>query len=340
MYPVELKSVPAVYITDVFTQPDTKTGNITVTVTIQNTNSTAVNGTLETSAAPASGGDILQAVEKETTISVGESTHVLTLQIAQPRLWSLEDPYLYRVSAALAIISSQTHQQSVRCGFRDFRVVDGYFQLNGKRIFLKSTHTGNAMPVGQQACVVGDFGRKDMIYAKASGFNTVRFISGIAFPEQLDLCDELGLMVYEECYAGWCLEDSPKMAERFNRSTSAMIRRDRNHPSVTIWGLLNETPDGPVFRQAVGFLPTARKVDPTRLILLGSGRWDGQWNTGSASNPGSNEWQPVWGVEKDDAAKSKLGRWRICRQSRRCALLSRHTANTPIQHSDPGNGKR
>lgn len=306
IYPVELKSVTAVYVTDVFTQPDIKTGNITVTVTMQNTNTTAVNGTLAISAAPASGGDILQTLEKQANIPTGESTQELVLQVAQPRLWSLDDPYLYRVSAALTV-SSQTHQQSVRCGFRDFRVVDGYFQLNGKRIFLKSTHTGNAMPVGQLVNTVGDFGRRDMIYAKASGFNAVRFISGVAYPEQLDFCDELGLMVYEECFAGWCLEDSPKMAERYNRSTSAMIRRDRNHPSVAIWGLLNETPDGPVFRQAVGFLPALRKLDPTRLVLLGSGRWDGQWNIGSASNPGSNEWQPVWGVEKSDAAKSKLG---------------------------------
>ena len=72
-------------------------------------------------------------------------------------------------------------------------------------------------------------------------------------------------MVYEECsFAGWCLADSPKMAERFDRNTSDMIRRDRNHPSVTIWGLLNETRDGPVFRQAVAFLPKLRELDPTR----------------------------------------------------------------------------
>jgi hypothetical protein len=198
------------------------------------------------------------------------------------------------------------HECSIRCGFRDFRIVDGYFHLNGRRIFLRSTHTGNAMPIGQQAAVVGDFGRRDMIYAKASGFNAVRFIAGVAYPEQLDLCDELGLMVYE-CFASWLLGDSPKMAERFDRSTSAMIRRDRNHPSITIWGLLNETQDGPVFRQAVSFLPKLRRLDPTRLVLLDSGRWDGQWLIGSASNPGSSEWQPVWGVEAPDAGKASLG---------------------------------
>ena len=62
----------------------------------------------------------------------------------------------------------------------------------------------------------------------------------------LDLCDEIGLMVYEESYAAWCLANSPAMPRRYNESTLGMIRRDRNHPSVVIWGLLNETPDGPV----------------------------------------------------------------------------------------------
>jgi hypothetical protein len=53
-----------------------------------------------------------------------------------------------------------------------------------------------------------------------------------------------------------------------------MIRRDRNHPSVAIWGLLNETPDGPVFRHAMGLLPAIREVDDSRMVFLNSGRWD------------------------------------------------------------------
>ncbi|MGE5293945.1 MAG: glycoside hydrolase family 2 protein, partial [Solirubrobacterales bacterium] len=306
IYPVELRRVPPVYVADMFVRPDVKTGEIAVTLTVQNSSSQATRGTLNLTLAPAAVGDVLQTIDRQAEFPVGSSRHEMTLRAAQPRLWSLEDPFLYRVTATAATPSQRSHQNSVRCGFRDFRIVDGYFHLNGKRIFLRSTHTGNAMPVGQQVNVIGDFGRRDMIYAKASGFNMVRFIAGMAYPEQLDFCDELGLMVYEECLASWLLEDSPKMAERFDGSTSAMIRRDRNHPSVVIWGLLNETQDNPVFRRAVGFLPKLRELDPTRLTLLDSGRWDGQWSIGSASNPGSREWQPVWGVEGPGAASTSL----------------------------------
>ena len=64
------------------------------------------------------------------------------------------------------------------------------------------------------------------------------------------------------------------MAERFDRSLTQMLLRDRNHPCITIWGLLNETGDGPVSRHAAESLPLVRKLDPTRLVLFNSGRWD------------------------------------------------------------------
>jgi len=307
MYPVELRSVPPTSITDLFVRPDAQSGTIGVSVSVENAGP-ATNGTLSLTVALAAGGESLTSVEQRATLPGGTSQHELTLHVAQPRRWSLDDPFLYRVTASLTGGARPAHQQSVRCGFRDFRVVDGYFQLNGRRVFLKSTHTGNCMPVGQQVAAVGDFGRRDMIYAKAAGFNTVRFIAGVAYPEQLDLCDELGLMVYEECFAAWELHASPQMRARFDRNTAAMIRRDRNHPSLTLWGLLNETRDGPVFEHAVGFLPKLRALDPTRLVLLSSGRWDGRPAIGSVSNPGRSVWEPVWGVEGPQAAKSTLGR--------------------------------
>ena len=165
-------------------------------------------------------------------------------------------------------------EYSVRCGFRDFRFENGYFRLNGRRIFLKCSHTGNHCPVGQQLPHDPDLLRRDLHNVKVMGFNAIRFIAGVATRYQLDLCDEIGLLVYEEPYANWCLEDSPKMAERFDRSLGEMILRDRNHPSIVIWGLLNETRDGPVFRHAVEALKLVRSLDDSRMVMLNSGRWD------------------------------------------------------------------
>ena len=297
MYPLALRCVPPVYIADVFARPDIESGVVAVTVGVRSVCAAPVGGSIALSISPAAGGDVLQNAQGLALFPPGDSESELTLTVAQPRLWNLDDPFLYRVTATVATDETGSHQQDVRCVFRDLRIVNGYFHLNGKCIFLKSTHTGNHMPIGQQAPVIPNLVHRDLIYAKAAGFNTVRFIAGVAYPEQLDFCDEIGLMVWESTFAGWCLADSPAMAERYDRSTTEMIRRDRDHPSVAIWELLNETRDGPVFRHAVGFLSELRALDPTRLVLLSSGRWDGDWTIGSASNPGSVEWEPVWGVE-------------------------------------------
>ena len=297
---VELLVVPAVRIADIFARPDPATGRIDVSITVRNDSGRAAKGKLTVLAGPAGtaeGGHILETTGAELPLPSGHSVHELAVTIANPRLWDLDDPFLYRLTARLG-----GHELSVRCGFRDFRVgTDGYFRLNGRRVFLRSSHTGNHFPVGQIIPVDPDHLRRDLILAKASGFNCIRWIAGVALPEQMDFCDELGLMVYEESYAAWLLGDSPHLTERYERSYREMILRDRNHPSVTIWGLINEMADGPAFRCAVNFLPKLRELDPTRLVLLASGRWDADPKIGSVANPGSGEWEPVWGVEGPDA---------------------------------------
>ena len=181
------------------------------------------------------------------------------------RPWDIDDPFLYLVRVRLEPAGGGPARMkgASRTGFRELRLRDGWFELNGRRIYLRSTHTGNHYPIGQVVPQELALVRQDLVYAKAAGFNTVRFIAGPAREDQLDFCDEIGLMVYEETQASWLLGDSPRMGEHFDRSFDEMVRRDRNHPSVVIWGLLNETYDGPVFRHAVGYLPRLRELDDT-----------------------------------------------------------------------------
>ncbi len=311
MEPVEVSSVPGVRIENLYARPDWKTGRVGIQATVRNATPAAARGHLTFSVAPAAAGETLLTRHLERDLPPGETLVETNLQVDGHRLWDLNDPYLYRLTARVAAKGREGfHETSVRCGFRDFRVTKGYFRLNGKRLFLRSTHTGNHCPIGQVVppSAAPDLLRRDLLYAKASDFNTVRFISAIAHPYQLDLCDEIGLLVYEESFAAWLLKDSPKMKERYDFSTREMVRRDRNHPCVAIWGMLNETEDGPVFREAVSALSIVRSLDDTRLVLLGSGRWDGQPGIGSACNPGSLEWEHVWGKEAPGAAPLAWGK--------------------------------
>lgn len=314
MYPVELHTVPALRITDIFPRPDPCTGKLAITVTVRNDTDNSIAGHLRTSVAEASGAeDVLCTSAADASFAPGESSHQSSITIAQPRPWNMDDPFLYRVGLALEIADQAPHRRSVRCGFRNFRIVDGYFHLNGKRLFLKCSHTGNHVPIGQQLAVIPDHVRRDMINAKACGFNAVRFISGVAWPEQLDFCDEIGLMVIESSYAGWQfarshvalhqLPNSPELDQRYDHSVSQMILRDRNHPSIVAWELLNETHNGPIFERACAFLPKALSLDATRLVMLNSGRFDNCFDIGSCCNPGGDSWEHVWGIEAPDGPR-------------------------------------
>lgn len=270
---VELLALPPVYIKDLFVRADAATRQVKADVCVMNTLDASVNAEVNCSISPAREGRIIEVNGKLEDIPPGESSFQSVLTVPQPHRWDLNDPYLYRVTAQLKRDSVED-ERSVRCGFRDFRFENGYFRLNGRRVFLRSSHTGNHCPFGLQLPHDPDIIRRDLLNVKTMGFNAIRFIAGVGTPYQLDLCDEIGLLVYEESYAGWCLENSPKMAERFDESVFGMVRRDRNHPSLVIWGLLNETPDGPVFRHAVETLAPLRALDDSRLVLLSSGRWD------------------------------------------------------------------
>jgi len=274
---VELLLAPAVRVEDVFARPDWKTGVIRVQANLRNAAEKSIRGQVEFSVAPAASGETVAVVRLTQELPAGDTLVESQLPVPGARLWELNDPFLYRVTARVAADDpASVDESSVRCGFRDFRFADGAFRLNGRRIYLRCSHTGNCCPIGLEMPHDPDILRRDLINAKMMRFNAIRFIAGVAKRYQLDFCDEIGLMVYQESYAGWCLADSPKMPARYDESVLGMVRRDRNHPSITMWGLLNETPDGPVFRHAVSVLPQLRALDDTRLVMLNSGRWDSQ----------------------------------------------------------------
>jgi beta-galactosidase/beta-glucuronidase len=183
--PVDVFWTPAVRIDDVYALPDWKSGAVNVQVTLSNASALAQSGRLDLviTADSANPNEPAARMSVSRDFPPGTSQTECQLNVEAHRLWRLEDPYLYRLTTRLTTGDhSDTHENSVRFGFRDLRVEQGYFRLNGKRIFLKSSHTGNHCPIGAVVPPAGalDLLRKDLLYMKACGFNTVRFISGIA----------------------------------------------------------------------------------------------------------------------------------------------------------------
>jgi hypothetical protein len=272
---VELLAVHSVRVEDLFVRADVKSGVVRVDANVRNAGKAPVRGRLQFSIAPAAAGETLVSDAVDGEFPPGDTMVAMELKIAQPRLWELNDPFLYRVTACLKAAGTGTaDERSVRCGFREFRFAGGCFRLNGRRLFLRSTHTCNHFPVGLKLPPDRDMARRDLLDVKAMGFNMIRFIWGGAEQYQLDLCDELGLMVYDESFAAYPIQDSPQLAARWNRSVTELIRRDRNHPSVVVWGLLNEISGGPQLRLATAALPMVRRLDDSRMVFFNSGRWD------------------------------------------------------------------
>jgi hypothetical protein len=297
---VELALVPPAYIEDLWVRPDPHTGAIRVEIEARNATERSLPAVLTVTVATLTSGETVDVSVARCDLPPGSGSLSAEVRVPSPHLWEPADPFLYRVTAGLHADGS-FHERSARCGFRDFRFENGYFRLNGRRLFLRGSHTVNAAPVGQH--LAGDPGlhQRDILFMKTMGFNCIRFIWGGSTRRQLDLCDEMGLLVYQESSASNPMEGSPQMAERFDRSVRELIRRDRNHPSIVFWGLLNEAPDGPVFRHAAGMLPLVRSLDPDRVVMLNSGRWDGRLDIGSLCNPGGTTWETVLGAEGEGA---------------------------------------
>ena len=309
LLPIDVRVVPPVRIEDVAVRAVPESGTVEVAIAFRNDLASAVDARLDARIMSGSHDAVHDSAMIDVTVSPGATLQAVHLSVASPHLWDIADPFLYRLGLRLAgdqVDADSIDARDVRFGFRDFRIIDGFFHLNGRRLFIRSTHTGNHYPAGWVVPTDPEFYRRDLVNAKAIGYNMVRFISGLAWPDQLDFCDELGLLVYEESSAAWLLAPSPDMPAIFDGEITSMVRRDRNHPSVVIWGMLNETYDGPVFRHAVEALARVRDLDASRLVLLSSGRWDARPTIGSASNPGTDTWQHVWGVEAPDAGELEI----------------------------------
>jgi beta-galactosidase len=162
-----------------------------------------------------------------------------TFSIDSPLLWSPRQPSLYHCLVTLKSVHGES-AIAERFGLRSFEFVkNGPFKLNGERLLIRGTqrHEDHA---GVAAAMTEDLMRHEMKLIKDLGANFIRLGHHQQSRAILDLCDELGLLVWEEipwCRGGLGGERYKEQARRMLRN---MIDQHRNHPSVIIWGIGNE----------------------------------------------------------------------------------------------------
>src|SRR5580704_1780946 len=129
---VELLMAPAVRIEDLLVRPDWKSGRIQIQATLRNATSQTLPGLFEFEVTACADDDVLMLNRFEHHLPPSNTLVETELKVENPHLWNLDDPFLYRVSARLVAAGGEfSDESSVRCGFRDFRVENGYFRLNG-----------------------------------------------------------------------------------------------------------------------------------------------------------------------------------------------------------------
>lgn len=158
-----------------------------------------------------------------------------------PRLWSMDDPYLYRVRTEVLSDGKVADSETTHVGVRHFRIDKGGFWLNGEKTFLRGVNRHQEYPYVGYA-VSDNAQYRDAKRIKDAGFDYVRLSHYPQSPAFMDACDELGLLVMNSIMGWQYFGEVPEFADYQYRQCRDLIRRDRNHPCVLLWEVsLNES---------------------------------------------------------------------------------------------------
>ena len=190
-----------------------------------------------------------------------------TARIDRVEPWSAEVPRLYH-----GTLATHGERVPVRIGFRTVVVENGLLKVNGSPILLRGVNR-HEFDTDHGRTVSEKLMRRDVTMMKAHNLNAVRTSHYPPHPHFLDLCDELGLYVIDECdlethgfeRVGWRGNpaDDPRWEDALVDRMRRMVERDKNHPSIIMWSLGNESGSG---RNLAAMAQWTRLRDPSRPL--------------------------------------------------------------------------
>lgn len=206
---------------------------------------------------------------------------VLGISIEYPKIWDVEAPNLYTCITKIKEGSVETHQEKTRLGFRTFKWTanDGFY-LNGRRVQLKGVNLHHDQgPLG--AAFFPRAMQRQLEIMKEMGVNALRTSHNACAPEVLDLCDEMGIIVFNELFdkygptAGVDCSTAEYVDNYAEAEVENFVLRDRNHPSVFLWSIGNEIPDiltdadGRAAEHVANMVKYFKQFDNTRPTTMG-----------------------------------------------------------------------
>ena len=220
-----------------------------------------------------------------TVPAKGSETDTLTFNIRNPRLWSPDTPILYEVRAMLKEQGKMVDSQLTRFGVRHIYCDSRYgFQLNYMPLLINGAcvHHDDGI-LGAMAFDAAEIRKVRLM--KDAGFNLIRTSHNPPSRAFLDACDSIGMLVIDEAFDGWRQAKTPYdystlIDSCYREDIHAMVRRDRNHPSVICWSIGNEVME----RKDIRVVTTARKMKDAikdycceRPVTEALCSWDSDW---------------------------------------------------------------
>ncbi len=276
---VRLRAVPAIFITDVFAKPvNVISSNRRLEISCSLDAASLPNTPLHVEAALEDHGRVIGASTVKVELEhIGQSQLTLTLTgLEHVALWDIEAPRLYDLIFTLFLNNQRLHEYRTRVGFREARFeLEGFF-LNGRRLQLFGLNRHELYPYVGRAMPSRVLRRDAEILRREFNCNAVRCSHYPQSEAFLDACDELGLLVWEEI-PGWQYIGDDAWQELAVRDVNEMVQRDRNHPSIVIWGVrINESKDNPTLyrrtKEAAKALDDSRPTSGS-MVHLSTDNW-------------------------------------------------------------------
>jgi len=252
-----------------------------VETTVANDSAAAVAVEVRTTVLDAAGRTVASGTVA-TSVPAGLSrAATAAMRVTAPRLWSLPDPYRYRVRTDVVVAGAVRDTTTMEFGFRftTFDPTHG-FSLNGKAMKLQGVDLHSTQgPLG--AVVDADAVERQLKLMKGMGVNAVRTAHNPPAPELVALCDRLGILLMVEAFDCW---RSGKVDYDYHlyfdewseRDIAEMVHAAKNSPAVVLWSIGNEVPDawkpeGPAI--AGRLIAAVKAIDPTRPVVMGSDQY-------------------------------------------------------------------